>query len=67
MFFQVNEVSKRGWLPVVVGGTMYYVQILLWESMISKMQENHKPKKLCPEHTLVSLESVQLLSIVKQE
>ena len=30
----IEEISSRGKLPVLVGGTMYYVQSLLWKDQI---------------------------------
>ena len=31
---KIQEISARGNLPIVVGGTMYYVQGLLWDHLI---------------------------------
>ena len=31
----IEDIHKRGKLPILVGGTLYYVQSLLWESLMS--------------------------------
>lgn len=32
----IQDISSRGRLPIVVGGTMYYIQSLLWPSLIDE-------------------------------
>jgi len=36
----IEDISKRGKLPVVVGGTMFYVQALLWNSIFDQDTAN---------------------------
>eukprot|EP00944_MAST-04C_sp_MAST-4C-sp1_P007138 g7138.t1 len=31
----IEDIHKRGKLPILVGGTLYYVQSLLWDSLLS--------------------------------
>ena len=40
---KINEISERGKMPIVVGGTMYYVQGLLWDHLIEQGGTCHQP------------------------
>ncbi|KAL8450513.1 hypothetical protein Emag_003142 [Eimeria magna] len=36
----INDLTKNGKLPVVVGGTQLYIQLLLWESAVEEDEAN---------------------------
>ena len=42
---KINEITERGKMPIVVGGTMYYVQGLLWDHLIEQGGTCHQPGK----------------------
>ena len=40
----IEDIHKRGKVPIVVGGTLYYVQSLLWDSLINHGNSNFEEK-----------------------
>ncbi|GBM65338.1 tRNA dimethylallyltransferase [Araneus ventricosus] len=38
----INNIMKQGKLPIIVGGTNYYIESLLWEVLIPNQKEHNK-------------------------
>ncbi|XP_055949856.1 tRNA dimethylallyltransferase-like [Argiope bruennichi] len=38
----INNIMKQNKLPIIVGGTNYYIESLLWEVLISNQKEHNK-------------------------
>jgi len=41
---KIREISSRGKMPIIVGGTMYYIQGLLWDHLIGHGKDSRSPR-----------------------
>ncbi|KAI8880649.1 tRNA isopentenyltransferase [Backusella circina FSU 941] len=55
----IESISSQDHLPVVVGGTHYYIQSLLWNNTLMKEEESRSPSpEPCPELDNLSTEKL---------
>ena len=64
--FHISELNKKGKLPIIVGGTHYYIQSLIWDSLLETPEGPEPSRERADESDLESKSTEELYAMLQE-